>query len=1076
MKKFLKILLISLTSLLLIMIIAGGVVSWLIFTPEKLTPIVRKQATKYINCQSEIDEVELTFFSTFPQFGLKAKQLTLINSIAGVPNDTLLDVKEIIGIINIKALIKNNELTVSNFLLSNGSVNVYTDSNGNTNYDIFGNAASDPDTLQTEMIFKIIDIENVDLKNINVSYVDEMLHLKADLRRLSAKISGTMKTGDIVGMVDAPPFDLSLEYRPDESSEVKTEIHRLSVKIDGSVKSDVISGTVAIKPSDVVLYYESDSLTFNTGIRNLSAVVSGSSDSENISGSIRLEPCRLSFQVGNEKFLQDAHIGLNVVADAVLSRQFVQLKEASLSVNDLSFDITGTFENDTVRKLIATDLSYKFSSWPVKNIMALIPSSFSSYVQGIEADGLLSSDGAVRGEYSASSIPVMDIRVMLEKGTLRYSGFPIPLTAVNADVNVHTDLKDLKSYVRIRRFDAKTPKSSVKTTGNITHIFSDIHFDLTTDADLVLSEFASIIPDSMNITATGAVSGKVKTEFTMSQLTNMEMEKMKASGTLTLSDIDATYDSLSVKTDLSTIEFALPNHRALTEETQFVFTGISANTLDVSKKEGFTTSLKNAKISFEASDLRDTLKIPDILCTYKMEALIAKMDSGIVSVDRPSGNISVAPRKNAPNLSAINLIYNSSRIEAGLGQYSATIENLGLEVDAENDPAQKDLVLQWMPRGFIEMDQGIITMTSILYPVEIPGIVMRFDLETLNIEKGFAKIDHSDFSLSGKLMNVSSYIRGDSLLRGEFDFISERTDILQIMDMTSGIGYDQAEKEAAAQSGPYLVPRGMDILLHTDVGYVSYGANTNASDIKGDLQIYDGRLVFNDIAFATPAAEMRVTAQYITTRENQDKNHLYLGLDLHLLDIEIGALLRMIPLVDSLMPMLQSFGGKGEFHCAVETYVDSTYQVKPSTIRGAASISGTDMVLMDSEIFSTIAKSLRFNKKTENKVDSLSVEFIIFGPRIDVYPFLIVMDKYKAVISGRHNMETFNYNISVVQSPLPVRLAVDVTGTLDKWKPKIGRSKFPDFYRPASRRIVESKQIELRKMIRDGLKGQLKKE
>jgi hypothetical protein len=149
------------------------------------------------------------------------------------------------------------------------------------------------------------------------------------------------------------------------------------------------------------------------------------------------------------------------------------------------------------------------------------------------------------------------------------------------------------------------------------------------------------------------------------------------------------------------------------------------------------------------------------------------------------------------------------------------------------------------------------------------------------------------------------------------------------------------------------------------------------------------------------------------------------------------------------------------------------YNVKQSTIRGAASISGTDMVLMDSEMFSTIAKTLRFNKATENKVDSLSAEFTIFRDEIDVYPFLIVMDKYKVVISGQHNTDmSFNYNISVVQSPLPFRLAVNVTGNIDDWKARPGKSRFPDFYRPASQRKVESQQMQLRKMIRDGLKGQ----
>ena len=1078
MKKFLKIFLISLGSLIILAIVAIAVVCWLVFTPAKLTPIVAKQARKYINCQNEIGKVELTFFSTFPQFGLRADQLILINPGKGAPNDTLIHVKELTGIINISSLIKNNELIVNDFRLSNGRICAYTDSNGNTNFDIFNASASEPDTTQTEMIFKVINIENVDLKNIDVLYIDKLNHLKADVRRLTVKINGSMNALDnIVGIVDAKPFDVSFEYQIDETSSLKTDIINLSTKIIGSMKSGKANVSANINPFDLSLFYYSDSLKFDTDIKNLNAAVSASTDFDNFSGNIRLAPFKTTFNLGNEKYLQDALIGLNVAADAVLSRQFIRLKEASASLNDLKLDVAGTVENDTVQKIIATDLTYKFNSWSVKSIMALVPTAFASYLNGIEASGNLSSEGTVIGNYSQSSMPLMDLRILFEKGTLRYAGFPVPLSAIQADVHIHTDLKDPQSFIRINRFDARTPKSSVKTAGTVTQLFSDQHADLNTEANVVLSEFAQMLPDSLKITANGKVAGKVQTVFSMSQITNMQLEKIKASGTLNLTDLDVVYDSLSLKTDRSTVEFALPNNRASSKATQFVFARISANKLNASKINSFKASLQNTGFTVEASDVRDTLRIPDVLCAFKMDALVAETDSGRVTISNPAGNISVVPRKEVPKQPKINLTYHSNDIQADFGQYSALIENLGLDVVAENDPSQKDLVTQWTPRGFIEIDNGKVSMTSLPYPVEIPRIFLKFDPETVIIERGYAKLDQSDFSLSGNITNISSYIRGDSLLRGVFDFVSETTDVLQIMNITSGIGYDQAEKEAAAESGPYLVPKGMDILLRTDIGYVSYGPEINASKIHGNVRVHDGTLYFNDLAFSTPAGETSITAQYATTRPGQRKNHLYLGLALHLYDVEVGALLRMIPIVDTIMPMLKSFGGKGDFHFAGDVFTDSMYNVKPSTILAAASVSGTDMVLMDSEMFGLIAKNLRFNKKTENKVDSLSAEFTISGEEIRVYPFLITMDKYKVVVSGRHYLDmNFNYNISVVQSPLPFRIAVNVKGTPEKYKFGLEKSAYPDFYRPKSQKLVESKEAALRRMIREGLTGKKNEE
>jgi len=54
MKKNLKRVLILFSSLIFLLLLAIGIALWFVFTPEKLTPIVRKQAAKYITCKTEI--------------------------------------------------------------------------------------------------------------------------------------------------------------------------------------------------------------------------------------------------------------------------------------------------------------------------------------------------------------------------------------------------------------------------------------------------------------------------------------------------------------------------------------------------------------------------------------------------------------------------------------------------------------------------------------------------------------------------------------------------------------------------------------------------------------------------------------------------------------------------------------------------------------------------------------------------------------------------------------------------------------------------------------------------------------
>ena len=65
----------------LIILLTGSIALLInfIFTPEKLTPIVLKAANQNMNAQLDMDGVELTFFSTFPRFGLKLTDGTLVS-------------------------------------------------------------------------------------------------------------------------------------------------------------------------------------------------------------------------------------------------------------------------------------------------------------------------------------------------------------------------------------------------------------------------------------------------------------------------------------------------------------------------------------------------------------------------------------------------------------------------------------------------------------------------------------------------------------------------------------------------------------------------------------------------------------------------------------------------------------------------------------------------------------------------------------------------------------------------------------------------------------------------------------
>jgi len=1007
--------------LILALIIAGGIAVWVVFTPEKLTPLARSQASKYLTCETQIGEVELTFFSTFPRFGIKVNRFALINHPQTVPADTLVYAENFVGIVDALSWWTHNELILTELQFYDGAVNARIDSLGKTNFDVM-KADTTATTQSTDSSFRFIKLENVKLDRVNVAYNDRALKLETDIRQLTAQFSGKLL-------------------------------------------ADTIDADVVVSKGNVSLAYE------------------------------------------GEHYMRNASVKAKTSLRFIVPKMRLEFAPSEATVNNMNATFSGSIENQPTQVLF--DMSYQGKLLPLPEILAFVPSGYQSYLKGVDANGLITSEGKIKGAYSDSLMPLMDLHIVLQDGTLKYEGFPVPLSQMNGEIDFYSDMtNDENSVVNIRSFSAKTSKSSFQTSGKITHFLTDLHCDLNSEGDFELAEFARMIPVSMKTSLKGRVTGKVASQFSMSQLEKMQLDKTNFSGSVKLTGFDAVYDTIHLQTDDTSIDFALPNPDGSIRGHGFVNALVNAKNLWINTPKSIAAFARNGRLTLEASDIRDTLRIPSATCTFKLDSLAARMDTMQFAVQKPVGQFDLKPRKGSSTEPEVNMNFTSGRLLAsagmmngrmtdarlkayylsdkvqpkmkleylgnnlhmGMGADSARFAQIDLNADLLNDQAKKDIFQQWRGTGFVKVDQGFVAMSALKYPLEIPSIQMDFTPEAFNIKESRLKIDQSDFSLSGKLNNVLSYFRNDSLLRGNFNFVSSKTDLVQLMQLTSGIGETKpANTQPAAvvdtPTGPYMVPKGMDVQLNVDVASANYGTGM-ARDIKGQLRVKDGLLILDDMRFVTPAAKMKLTTMYRTPR----KNHLFMGIDFHMTDVEIAELLKMIPDVDSIMPMLRSFSGKGEFHMAAETYLDSLYNLKPSTIRGAASIRGTDLVLMDGETFSEIAKTLKFSKKTFNKVDSLAAEFTIFKKEIDIYPFLIVMDKYKGVVAGRHNMDmSFDYHISVVDSPLPIKLGIDITGTLDDLKYRLAKCRYAEMYRPAARGEVQNKQLELRRLIRDAL-------
>lgn len=1038
MKKTFKILGISIAAFLGVVLIVAAVLVWLVFTPSRLTPIVRSVADKMILCEHHIGQVELTFFSSFPQFTLAVDSVLLVNDVEGDACDTLLRADCLRAEVNLRKLWQEKAIALDALLLDGAQICLFTDSIGQTNYDVFvtDTVADEPDTTSFSFPFEWMDLQKVSLNQARIHYVDEQRNVKAYLDDASVN---------------------------------------LSVKWQG----------------------------------------------ERVNGLVGLNVPHLTASMEGITYAHDIAVVSQLPFDLQLDELKLHLNKASLAINQFGVNVDGSVAlpaNGDVH----TDFSVAFEQWDIPEVLRLVPDSFAYLLTDLTVDtGRLGISADVKGVLNDTLYPKVLAHIQLEDAGFAYAGLPMPLHAVNADVVLAANLNDsTDTYADIKHFSASMQQSSVTLKGKVERLLADAACDVTLSLDACLEELHPFLPADLDMDMKGVCNGQVQACFTLDQLTNGAYEKMHVVGDVRMERLAVVFADWNVNMPKGNLRMQLP-HQVRTTPMNFAsgnltFDGLSVtqgdsvalNAKDMSVALSLSNPLKgdmlyagceinseylgavygSAKGDLSAAQMmatiaynrKDTTDVPLVDASLVVNRLTGAMDSLEIALQSPHLKVSMQSSKKNKKEPIINLDYAGDALAFSMGQMlTMSTDSLSLSAYTRHRSGAENILLEWNPKVAVNLTQGEVKLSEFKEKIEIPTIRFDYSNRDFEIYDSRIQLGNSDFQLKGEIKDIHKFLSKQGLLKGELEFVSQTTDVNQLMDLVSGLGSTEEEvaetsaeittNEAQSESMPFIVPKGVDLTLHTNIKRALVGEQV-ATNLGGNLYVKDGTLILEEMGFICDAARLQLTAMYKSPRPN----HLYVGLDYHMTDIQIEELIKMVPQVDSVLPMLRSFRGKGEFHLAAETNLTRNYDVKWSTLRGAASIQGKDLVLLDGETFSQIAKLMLFKKKTENKIDSISVEATVFRNEVDIFPFMVSMDKYKVALGGRHNLDmTFNYHLSLLS---PLRMGVDVSGNFDDLKIKPTKCKYAEDFRPAERKVVETQNTTFRELIRQALVSTLKQE
>ena len=1024
MKKALKIGLITLGSLLGVVILVAAILLFHIFSPSKLAKIVNNQADRFITCDFHIDNVGLTFFKTFPKIGLDLENVVLKNPKAPLVSDTLLYAKECVAALNIRELIKNNRIEVYDFALNHGLVNLYIDEQGNNNYKVF---RSDPN--DTSSFNYSVDLQKVKAKNLDVRYLNLQSKQKADVQDVDLTVKGTFKDKEICGQAELEAKSLVFSMAD------STRLH--------------FSG------GDVKASYDGSFTDFN--------LIDGNLDADIRNAVLRLDTIH---------YLNGTDLALVSDVKADLNALQFDLKETTLQIEDQEIAIDGHLDMDTTSRDIHTNLHYKTGNWDIDEVLPLIPDAIiGNKLDNMKISGNIAMEGDVKGTFSDTQTPFITSDVAWHHGRFAMKDLPLDFEKADGLFHLRLDL-DNQSDLTVKSLSATTRKRNKLTaSGTVKNLLGKMLCNILATGDVHITDFKDLLPKDFTEYG-GKADLKVNTQFAYDPAKEFSVDNItKAEIKGQFKDLELLYhDTMRILSPDMQVDLAFPVAEKPYKIGEWLHAIISTTKLSVSNLNQFSISTTDLKLNAYTNNLVDNTADLKLATTYQSLGVVTfNMDTIIANLAQPKGTFVLL------NKDQMRLDYTGNEMEVSVGKNinmnAHWIDTVHLVTNYHDN--EDNMILRWSPTLLLALTDATVRVNNLDHPLTIPNLALNFNPQKCVLKKANIGYGESNASVTGTITGIEPYLRHNGLLKGNLELVANYLNLNQLMALMNGLNAPdslvQQAEEVAGQTGdsPFIVPFGVDVNMKTTIKKALY-EESEFNNIAGRVYVKDGVLVLEEVGLTNEAARMQLTAMYRTPR----MNHLFLGFDFHLLDIKIDKLIAMIPEVDTILPMLKAFSGNAEFHFAAETYLKSNYDIKFSTLRGAAAINGHDLVVLDNETYKTIAKKLMFSKKTQNRIDSLSTEITIFRNEVDVYPFLLSIDKYSAIISGRHNLDmTYDYNISLLK---PLRIGLDIIGLEDRLKFKVGKAKYATLFQPEKRKVVEANILELKTLINKTLQANVR--
>lgn len=1060
---------IAVIALLLLIIAAAGAAVW-ILTPDRLTPLVNRLATEQLNADVGARRVELTFWSTFPRLVVEVDSLVVVShslrdidaaTRAQLPAgaDSLLSLGSLRGGIDLVALM-GAKIRLCNVELRRPRLNIVQVDSLRNNYDIF--PASEP----SESASKMPDIA-IDRFAILDGFPATFTSLADSIRVEAMLSSGSVESGRQAAY--------TLSIKGDGGGKMSSFVlPPTPFGINGEIIWEA-SSPGAIRADGLTLSADKVALTVDAAMQMAGeAMVSSlriAGRDIGIADVINLIPDHYRGELSEIRTDLRASLSAEITEPYLLTSRRLPKVDLSLNVpggslcwghlrlSGLRAEMKGTVDpnNADLSRLEIKEFTTKGDA---------IDLTLTATVRNPVSDPLI--EGHFSGNMAFDRLP----EVLTSKLPLKLSGH----LSGDADFRLRRSHLSPKGFhkmridgdLRLRDFRASTPDGlselyigtagfRLGTRNSVT--VNGVAVDSLLTASLDIDTIAAGIP-GIGFSASGISMGVGSRNVSSS------------SDTTRINPLGGTIRTrlLMLRTDSDSIRMRLND--ALIKATLQRYNNEARAPL---LKLGLEMGALRIADKYNHFSLRDASA--ELMLHPKARPRMSKRFQAVYD--------SVAAQY--PHLSSDSIMHLALRARFGT-RMERTDRGKSERIDFEIDNSLKSWLRLWQVEGSIKARRARVFTPYFPVRNRVSNLDLAFSTDSITVTDTRYRMGSSDFLINGKIRNIARALTSQrgAPLSITLDIASDSLDINDITHaLMAGASFSQRvakgkasmshsdNDDAIAESiesqidstdrAAVLIPTNIKADISMRAANMKYG-DIKFQRFTGEITARNGAVQLNRLGAFTPMGSFGMTALY--SAPTVDDIRFAGGIVIRRLDLK--EFLSMIPEIDTIIPMLKSMEGIITAECAMTTKLDSMMNLEMHTLDMALKLTGDSLVLLDSETFRKISKWLLFKNKKRNMIDSMSVELAVRDNRLQLYPFMVSLDRYRFGISGSNDAAlNLDYHIAVLKSPVPFKFGINIKGTPEHLKIRLGGARFNEHQVASSRNLTDTVRINLVREIQN---------